>query len=128
MSWPAGCATILARVLAHARRDLGRAKRDAGRERSLEAALDASSARLGALLAADHSSPSERAERGERLVRLAAALEALPEAQRDAVTEHYLQGRALAEIAGDLGRSTAAVGGLLHRGLLGLRELLRERD
>jgi RNA polymerase sigma-70 factor (ECF subfamily) len=36
---------ILARNLAHAVRDLGRAKRDIGRERSLEAALDASSAR-----------------------------------------------------------------------------------
>jgi RNA polymerase sigma-70 factor (ECF subfamily) len=43
---------ILARNLAHARRDLGRAKRDLRRERSFEAALDASSARLEGWLAA----------------------------------------------------------------------------
>src|SRR5437899_10455736 len=47
---------ILARVLANAVRDLGRAKRDAGRERSLEAALSQSSSRLDAWLAADQSS------------------------------------------------------------------------
>src|SRR5438876_4777969 len=37
---------ILARVLANAVRNLSRAKRDAGRERSLEAALSQSSSRL----------------------------------------------------------------------------------
>src|SRR6266852_8567885 len=50
---------ILARVLANAVRDLSRAKRDAVRERSLEAALSQSSSRLEAWLAADQSSPSE---------------------------------------------------------------------
>src|SRR5262245_24453173 len=58
---------ILARVLANAVRDLGRAKRDAGRERSLEAALEQSSARLEAWLAAEQSSPSETVERNEQL-------------------------------------------------------------
>src|SRR5687768_1842432 len=48
---------ILARNLAHAVRDLARARRDAGRERSLEAALDDSAAGLEAFLAADQSSP-----------------------------------------------------------------------
>src|SRR5919204_1732862 len=73
---------ILARTLQNAARDLGRAKRDAARERSLEAALDASSARLEAWLAADDSSPSQRAERNEQALQLAAALARLPEAQR----------------------------------------------
>lgn len=49
---------ILARHLANLARDFGRAKRDVGLERSLEAALDASSARTGSWLAAPHSSPS----------------------------------------------------------------------
>src|SRR6266446_5641277 len=53
---------ILARNLAHAVRDFGRDKRDVAREHSLEAALDASSARLEAWLAAEQSSPSQRAE------------------------------------------------------------------
>src|SRR4051794_30828184 len=57
---------ILTTTLLDAVRDLGRAKRDAGRERSLDAALDASSCRLAAFLAADQSSPSARAQKHER--------------------------------------------------------------
>jgi RNA polymerase sigma-70 factor (ECF subfamily) len=116
---------ILARQLANAARDLGRDKRDAGRECSLEAAVDQSSARLEALLAADQSSPSERAERNEQLLRLAAALEALPEAQREAVTLHHLQHWTLEAVARHLDRTPAAVGGLIRRGLQQLRGQLR---
>src|SRR5688572_9108196 len=59
---------ILAHNLADAARGVTAAKRDAGRERSLEDALSASSARLGDLLAADTSSPSLHARREERAV------------------------------------------------------------
>ena len=55
---------ILAGTLTDALRGLGRAKRDAARERSLEAALDESAERLEAWVAAEQSSPSERADRG----------------------------------------------------------------
>jgi RNA polymerase sigma-70 factor (ECF subfamily) len=119
---------ILARNLGHAVRDLGRARRDLGRERSLEAALDASSARLEAWLAAEQSSPSEQAARNEQLLRLAEALTELPEAQREAVVLHYWQGRSLAEIGQELGRTPAAVAGLLHRGLKQLRGQLQELE
>src|SRR3954454_10420105 len=47
---------ILTRTLLDALRDLGRAKRDAGRERSLDAAINESSCRLAEFLAADQSS------------------------------------------------------------------------
>ncbi|HEV2950202.1 MAG TPA: sigma-70 family RNA polymerase sigma factor [Gemmataceae bacterium] len=117
---------ILARVLANVARDLGRAKRDVGRERSLEAALEESSARLESWLAAEQSSPSESVERHEQLLRLAAALAQLPQDQREAVTLHHLQGWSLAELAKHLGRSEAAVAGLLHRGFKKLREVLHE--
>ncbi len=119
---------ILARNLAHAVRDFGRDKRDIKRERSLEASLSESSTRLEGWLAADQSSPSQRAERNERLVLVADALEALPEAQRDAVIMHYWQGLSMAEIGEQIGKTPAAVAGLLHRGLRKLRNVLNELE
>ena len=112
---------ILARNLAHAARDLRRAKRNVERERSLEASLNASSARLEAWLASDQSSPSQKAIRNERLLRLADVLETLPESQREAIILHYWQGCSLAEVGKTLDRTPAAVAGLLHRGLKKLR-------
>ncbi len=119
---------ILARVIANAVRDLGRAKRDVGRERSLEAAIEESSARLEGWLASEQAEPSARAEKNERLLRLAEALEQLPEAQREAVVLHHLRGWSLAELAQHLGRSDSATAGLLHRGIKKLRELLRDLE
>jgi RNA polymerase sigma-70 factor (ECF subfamily) len=112
---------ILARNLAHAARDLGRQKRDAGREVSIAAGVDQSSARLEAWLAADQSSPSEKAERNDQLLRLAGALEKLPDQQREAIELHYWQGWTLAQIAEHQGRTPASVAGLVHRGLAKLR-------
>ena len=120
--------TILANALAGAMRQYATEGRDLNRERSLEAALDESSARLEAFLAADQSSPSQRAERHEELLRLADALAALPADQRHAVERHHLQGVPLAEVAAELGRSKPAVAGLLHRGLRSLRERLDRPD
>jgi RNA polymerase sigma-70 factor (ECF subfamily) len=117
---------ILLRNLANAVRDLGRQKRDVSRERSLEAALEDSSARLDALLAAEQSSPSERAARNEDVLRLEEALALLPEPQRQAVMLRHFHDWPLADISRHLGRSQAAVAGLLHRGLVRLHELLSE--
>ena len=116
---------LLANNLADEVRKFYAGKRDVERERSLDAALEASSARLEAFLAADQSSPEQRAGRNEELLRLAAALERLPEAQRRAVELHYLRGWRLEEIANHLGRGKSAVAGLLHRGLDRLRKLLQ---
>jgi RNA polymerase sigma-70 factor (ECF subfamily) len=115
---------LLANNLADEVRKCYAEKRDAHRERSLDAALESSSARLEAFLVADHSSPSQRAERNEELLRLAGELERLPPAQRQAVELHYLRGWKLEEIAQHLGRGKSAVAGLLHRGLDRLREYL----
>src|SRR5262249_2741256 len=102
------------------------ARRDVGRERSLERAVEESSARLEAWLAAEQSSPSQRAEKNEELLRLADALEQLPEAQRQAVILHHLQGCPLAQVAEQMGRSEGAVAGLLHRAFRRLRDLLND--
>jgi RNA polymerase sigma-70 factor (ECF subfamily) len=117
---------LLACNLADAVRLLRRAKRDAARDRSLEAAIEASSARLEAWLAADQSSPSERAERNEAILRLVDALARLPEANRQALVMRHCHGLSLAEISNRLGRTPAAVAGLLKRGLAELRTLLPE--
>ncbi len=119
---------ILARNLAHAVRDFGREKRNVARERSLQAELEASSARLEAWLAADQSSPSQRAVRNELVLRMAEAIDALPEAQREAIELHYWQNWSLAEIGRHLGRSKPAVAGLLHRGLKTLKQQMQESE
>jgi RNA polymerase sigma-70 factor (ECF subfamily) len=115
---------ILAHNLANALRDLRREKRDIARERSLEEAIEQSSARVEAWLAIEQSSPSQHAEKNEQLLRLAEALAELPQAQREAVVLHHLQGWPLGELARHLNRSEGAVAGLLHRGFKKLRELL----
>lgn len=119
---------LLACTLADAIRTLTRAKRDPERERSLAAALDESSERLGFVLAADQTSPSQQAVRNEDLARLADALATLPEAQRAALVLRYGQGASVAEIADQLDRTRVAVAGLLKRGSQQLRVLLREAE
>ena len=119
---------ILAHQLAHAVRYYTQAMRDLGQEVPLEDEAEASSAPLERWLAADHSSPSERAHRNECAVRLAAALEHLPGAQREAVELRHLHGWTVAAIARRLNRSTPAVAGLLQRGLRQLRLSLSELE
>jgi RNA polymerase sigma-70 factor (ECF subfamily) len=119
---------ILANNLADELRKLATGKRDLARERSLEAALAQSSARLEHWLAADQSSPSQRAKHNEEALRLAAALEQLGEAQREALVLQHWHGWSLARIAEHLGRSRAAVAGLIKRGLQQLRTQLHEPE
>ena len=119
---------VLANNLRDEVRKLNTAARDVDRERSLEASLHESSSRLEAWLAADQSSPSQRAENNEQLLCLADALAQLPADQRTAVELHNLQGRPLAEVAEHTGRTKGAVAQLLFRGLKKLRTLLENQD
>jgi RNA polymerase sigma-70 factor (ECF subfamily) len=112
--------------LADAVRRFAAQVRDVARERSLEAELQSSSSGLEDWLAADQSSPSERALRHEDLLRLAGALAQLPDDQRRAVELHHLLCHSVQEVARELGRSESAVGGLLRRGLKQLRQLMQE--
>jgi RNA polymerase sigma-70 factor, ECF subfamily len=117
---------ILANHLAGAVRRFGAGLRDVKRERSLDASLEESAARLEIWLAADHSSPSQRAMRHEMHLRLAEALGRLPEDQRQAIELHHLKGRTVAETSEAMGKTKMAVVGLLFRGLKKLRQHLSE--
>jgi RNA polymerase sigma-70 factor (ECF subfamily) len=117
----------LRRILANTLIDAARKyQRELAFEQGLDHSLDHSSVRLEAWLAAEQSSPSEVAVRQEQLLRLAAALAQLSEDQRTAVELHHLRDFSVAEIAAQLGRTEAAIAGLLRRGLQKLRELLQE--
>jgi RNA polymerase sigma-70 factor (ECF subfamily) len=119
---------ILANTLTDAVRRFAAGARDVDLERSLEAGVERSSARLEALLSDGRSSPSERAIHEEQLLRLAGALARLPEDQRRAVEMKHLQGLSLEEVGREMGRSVTAVAGLLRRGLDKLREWLAEGE
>jgi RNA polymerase sigma-70 factor (ECF subfamily) len=121
--WAGWLRRILANTLIDAARKY---QRELALEHSLEQDFQQSSARLEAWLAADQSSPSEVAARQEQLLRLAGALAQLPDDQRTAVELHHLRDGPVAEIARQMGRTEAAVAGLLRRGLKRLRELLAE--
>jgi RNA polymerase sigma-70 factor (ECF subfamily) len=116
---------ILRRQLIDAYRQQRRLRRDATREVPLEASIDGSFCRVEGW-AAVHSTPSQLVSRDEELVRMAQALAQLPDAQREAIVLHHLQGTSLAEAAAKLDRTEAAVAGLLHRGLKQLRQMLDE--
>jgi len=119
------CLAWLRRILAHNLADeirkLTSNKRDARRERSLQQAVEHSSQKLEAFLAADDSAPGARMERQEWAVRLAEALGRLPDAQREAIMLQHWHEWSLDEIAAHMGRTRNAIAGLLKRGLRQLR-------
>jgi RNA polymerase sigma-70 factor (ECF subfamily) len=117
--------TILTNTLANAVRTHGR--RGGGLNLSLDRAIDESSSRLQTAYATGELSPQQVASRNEDLLRLARALEQLPEDQRKVLEMKHLQGLKVAEICEAVGRSKPAVVGLLHRGLKALRVLLGDQ-
>jgi RNA polymerase sigma-70 factor (ECF subfamily) len=117
---------ILANHIAYAVRRFGR--RCGDQARSLEAALEQSSARFEALVASDASSPSAGLMRSERLFRLATALGKLPEDQRTALELRHLRAMSVPEVCAIMGRSYSSVAGLLLRGSRALRNLMSEPE
>ncbi|MBW2529224.1 MAG: sigma-70 family RNA polymerase sigma factor [Deltaproteobacteria bacterium] len=115
---------ILANKLADAGRRFARQKRDAALERQYVETLNSSSDRFARIVVAGTGSPSADVARLRELVRIAEALEQLPEDQRVAIELHHVMGYAVAEIAEQMDKSKPAVAGLLRRGLKQLRERL----
>lgn len=115
---------ILANVLSNLLRDYLRARRNVNREHSLEDQLAHSSLRLASLLAAQGASPSEQIEHHEEMLRACQYIEELPAEQREAVMLHYLHGKSVQAIGEIIGRTRAAVAGLIKRGLRQIRQQL----
>ena len=136
--------TIMARKVLNLARHYNAQKCNVRRELSLSQQLDASSARLDRFLAAEQSSPSQRAVQSEQAQQLAAGLDSLlddertgdrrvlgvvfNDDERTAIVLKHIHGYSIAQIAEHLGRTKEAVGGLLRRGLKKLRERLDEAE
>ena len=117
---------ILSTTLIDAIRELKGAKRNVAMERSLEASMAQSSARLEALLQANSTSPSEHVLRHEQLLQLSVALARLPDDQRLVLEMHYLQSCPVGVVAVEMGRTERSVAGLVRRGLQALRVMLAD--
>ncbi len=115
---------ILARTLAQAARRFYRHEPE--RARSLEAAIDQSSARLEAWLVKDQSTPGRRTIKAEHLMLLASSLASLPADQRTALELHHCEGLTVPEVARRMEKTVASVTGLLYRGGKALRTRMGE--
>jgi RNA polymerase sigma-70 factor, ECF subfamily len=119
---------ILSHNLADEIRRFTRPGKDVKLEKSITGDMEASSARLEKWLAADQSTPSERAVKNEQLERLIAALAQLTPLHRGVVIRHHFQGMSLTDLAQETNRTVASVAGLLRRGLDKLRELMGDQE
>lgn len=70
------------------------------------------------------SSPSQQLVQGEEALKLARALDSLPEAQRIAVELRHLQGMKLREVCAEMQRSPDAVVSLIRRAMEKLSQIL----
>jgi RNA polymerase sigma-70 factor (ECF subfamily) len=107
------------------RRHFASQKRDASREASIPDD-SAAAGGLANLLAASMTTASEAFSRDQRQLRVLAALDTLPEDQREALRLRYLVGLPSKEIAQKLGKTDGAVRVMLSRSLGKLQEMLTE--
>jgi RNA polymerase sigma-70 factor, ECF subfamily len=119
---------LLSFNLIDAMRTQQRGRRDVRREQVIRNSIDESAIGLEHLLVADDTSPSVQVDRHAQVLRIANAIESLPEHQRVAIVMRYCQQGTLEEISQHLAKSKSAVAGLLKRGLATLRQQLTEHE
>jgi RNA polymerase sigma-70 factor (ECF subfamily) len=115
---------LAARLADLLRRYLGTRRRDVRLERELALELDQSSHALEGGMAISQSTPSHQVARREQAVLLADALGKLPEAYREVIVLHHLEGLRFPEVAARMNRSVDAVKKLWVRALIRLRRSL----
>lgn len=104
----------------------GRERRDVAREVAIPEAGPAADALLACY--ATIATPSQHAVAREELSRFEAAVQQLPDNQRDAVTMSRLMGLSYDQVAEQMGVSESAVRGLVARGLAALSTQLDGDD
>jgi RNA polymerase sigma-70 factor (ECF subfamily) len=100
-----------------------------GDRRQVEAPVAGSAGGLVELvdLISDHrSTPGGRLTRHEAVQAMQIGIAGLPDDQREAVRLRYLEGKSIEETAAELGRTAAAVNGLVRRAKESLRSILLE--
>jgi RNA polymerase sigma-70 factor (ECF subfamily) len=107
------------------RRHFESQKRDASREAAIPDGSE-NGGGLANLLAASMTTPSAAFSRDQRQLRVLAALDTLPNDQREALRLRYLVGLPSKEIAQKLGKTDGAVRVMLSRSLAKLQEMLAE--
>lgn len=121
------CELIRRRVVDAHRRHFVARKRSADQEVALGGgAGDTRGGRLIEMIVASITSPSAAFSRDQKQLRLAAAMQELPDVQRQALQLRYVDGKPTAEIAKTLGKSHGAIRVLLSRTIQTLRERLGE--
>lgn len=104
-------------------------KRDAGKERALEAkSPGGQEIGLVNMLVKSMTTPSAAFSRNAREIRLQDAMQQLKEEQREAIRLRYIENKPSKEIAEALGKSDAAVRVMLTRTMKQLHELLAEGE
>jgi RNA polymerase sigma-70 factor (ECF subfamily) len=115
---------VVRNVLMDLVREHGAEMRDPRLEQTVYDAAGDGDTPLAAFAAASEPGPSTLAARREDLLRLAAAVEELPEAERDAIVAHYVLELPIAEVAVRLERTEKGAAALVFRGKRRLRQLL----
>lgn len=105
-------------------RALRRQKRDIAREARDPREAAASYPDLVERLAGAEPTPSRRVARDEAVAAVMSCLARLSDDQRAVVRLRFLEGRPVADVAAELGKSEPAIHMLCHRGLKSLRELM----
>ena len=118
--------TIADHRLADWLRAFGRKKRGGDHHRlsAMDFAKSSTIASLIDIVGFDIRRPDHSAQRHEAEMAIRVALASLPEDQRDVLSARYLEGEEVDDIARKLGRTPAAVRGLIKRGKLKLAEVM----
>jgi RNA polymerase sigma-70 factor (ECF subfamily) len=121
------CELIRRRVVDAHRRHFVASKRTGARERGLgHSSADSQSGGLVDMIVASITSPSAAFSRDQKQLRLAAAMEELPDLQRQVLHLRYVEGKPTSDIAKTLGKSHGAIRVMLSRTIATLRERLSD--